>query len=180
MPGGTWFAHQRRQPDAEVHVVAVAQLPRHPLTMRSRFSAAEAAPDEDAPGFDTVVMSFLAPQPHAVRVFNIRARSLLRGKRAGGRQRCPGAGLGRLSNVHASLLLLVPVFLAAYGTWETSRCLRPRWSFYHGGVLLLLYADVLALALIVFPASLPLRTLAAGAVREASSSSIQRDNRAAG
>jgi hypothetical protein len=31
-----------------------------------------------------------------------------------------------------------------------TRCLQRRWSFYHGGVLLLLYADVLVLALVVF------------------------------
>ena len=36
------------------------------------------------------------------------------------------------------------------GTWETSRCLRRRWSLYHGSVMLLLYADILALALIFF------------------------------
>jgi hypothetical protein len=83
-------------------------------------------------------------------VFNIRARSLLRGTVLVVGSVVLALVWGGFPNVHASLLLLVPVFLAAYGTWETSRCLRPRWSFYHGGVLLLLYADVLALALIVF------------------------------
>lgn len=53
-------------------------------------------------------------------------------------------------NVHPTLLLLLPVGGALYGTGETVRCLRRRWSFYHGGVLLLLYTDILALALIVF------------------------------
>ena len=46
--------------------------------------------------------------------------------------------------------MLIPAAGAVLGTFETSRCLRRRWSFYHGGVLLLLYADVLVLALIVF------------------------------
>ena len=41
-------------------------------------------------------------------------------------------------------------FLALYGTYDTSRCLRLRWSFYHGGVLLLLYMDIMALAMIFF------------------------------
>jgi hypothetical protein len=118
--------------------------------MRSRFSAAETAPGEDAPEFDTVVMSFLAPAPMQYAVFNIRARSLLRGTVLVIGSVVLALVWAGFPNVHASLLLIVPVFLAAYGTWETSRCLRPRWSFYHGGVLLLLYADVLALALIVF------------------------------
>lgn len=58
--------------------------------------------------------------------------------------------LAGFPNVHGSLLLVFPTGLAIWGTWETTRCLRPRWSFYHGGVLLLLYADVLAVALILF------------------------------
>ena len=53
-------------------------------------------------------------------------------------------------NVHPSAFMVIPVVLAGWSTWETTRCLQRRWSFYHGGVLLLLYADVLALALVVF------------------------------
>jgi F0F1-type ATP synthase assembly protein I len=84
-------------------------------------------------------------------VFNIRARSLLRGTvLVVGSVVLALVWSGFPNNVHGSLLVAVPACLAVYGTWETSRCLRPRWSFYHGGVLLLLYADVLALALIVF------------------------------
>src|ERR1700733_14117065 len=84
-------------------------------------------------------------------VFNIRAKSLLRGAvLVGGSVVLGLGGSGFLNNVRGSLMVAVPGCLAVYGTWETSRCLRPRWSFYHGGVLLLLYADVLALALIVF------------------------------
>ena len=58
--------------------------------------------------------------------------------------------LGGFPNVHGSLLLVIPACASVWGTWETGRCLQPRWNFYHGGVLLLLYADVLALALIWF------------------------------
>ncbi|HEY0759646.1 MAG TPA: hypothetical protein VGD59_10365 [Acidisarcina sp.] len=46
--------------------------------------------------------------------------------------------------------LILPALLSLYGTWETARCLQLRWSFYHGGVLLLLYADVIAVAMIFF------------------------------
>jgi len=44
----------------------------------------------------------------------------------------------------------LPAFFALYGTYDTSRWLRLRWNFYHGGVLLLLYMDVMALAMIFF------------------------------
>jgi hypothetical protein len=83
-------------------------------------------------------------------VFNIRARSLLRGTVLVLGSVVLALFWAGFPDVHGSLLLVVPTFLAAYGTWETSRCLQPRWNFYHGGVLLLLYADVLSLALIVF------------------------------
>lgn len=51
---------------------------------------------------------------------------------------------------HATLLLIIPVLIAAAGTWDTIRCMQRRWSFYHGGVLLLIYMDLMALAMILF------------------------------
>jgi hypothetical protein len=33
---------------------------------------------------------------------------------------------------------------------ETARCLRSRWSLYHAGVLILLYSDLMILALVIF------------------------------
>jgi hypothetical protein len=85
-----------------------------------------------------------------VAVFNIRARSLLRGTVLVLGSLVLALVLGGFPDVHGSALLVVPTCLAVWGTWETTRCLQRRWSFYHGGVLLLLYADVLALALILF------------------------------
>ena len=46
--------------------------------------------------------------------------------------------------------MIFVAFAALWGTYDTLRCLRLRWSFYHGGVLLLLYMDVIALTLIFF------------------------------
>lgn len=45
---------------------------------------------------------------------------------------------------------MFPAFAALWGMVETSRCLRLRWSFYHGGVVVLLYMDVMALCMILF------------------------------
>jgi len=39
---------------------------------------------------------------------------------------------------------------ACAATWDTARCLQKRWSFYHGGVLLLLYVDLMVLLMISF------------------------------
>ncbi|HVU00010.1 MAG TPA: hypothetical protein VHE33_21095 [Acidobacteriaceae bacterium] len=83
-------------------------------------------------------------------IFNLRARSLVRGAVLMVGSLVLAFTVGGFPNVHASLLMMVPVALAGWATWETTRCLQRRWSFYHGGVLLLLYADVLVLALVVF------------------------------
>jgi hypothetical protein len=39
---------------------------------------------------------------------------------------------------------------ALFGTFDTVRCMQPRWGFYHGGVILCLFMDMLAVCLILF------------------------------
>jgi hypothetical protein len=82
--------------------------------------------------------------------FNFRARSLLRGTVLVLLSIVLALICAGFPDVHPSPWILLPALAAIYGTWETGRCLRRRWSFYHGGVMLLLYADVLAVALIWF------------------------------
>ena len=49
-----------------------------------------------------------------------------------------------------SFRLLAPTIIALFGTWDTLRCLRARWSFYHGAVMMLLYMDIMAISMILF------------------------------
>jgi hypothetical protein len=86
--------------------------------------------------------------PYAV--FHLRARSLLRGTLLVLASLAAGALLSGFPHLHPSLLVGIPAATALWGTYETGRCLRMRWSFYHGGVLLLLYMDIMALAMIFF------------------------------
>jgi hypothetical protein len=51
---------------------------------------------------------------------------------------------------HPNPKLILPAVLAFAGTLDTLRCLRLKWSFYHGGVILLLYMDIMAIAMILF------------------------------
>jgi hypothetical protein len=53
-------------------------------------------------------------------------------------------------HVHTDWPLAFAALGALWGTYETLRCLRLKWSFYHGGVMLLLYMDVMALTMIFF------------------------------
>lgn len=59
------------------------------------------------------------------------------------------AGFPRISNLHGSRWEFLALALAAWGMGETARCLQRRWSLYHGGVIILLYADLMILAGIV-------------------------------
>jgi hypothetical protein len=83
-------------------------------------------------------------------VFNIRKPSLVRGTFVVLASLALSFFLAGFPESRASLKLLIPTALAMYGMVETMRCLRHRWSFYHGGVLLLVYMDVLALSMILF------------------------------
>jgi hypothetical protein len=49
-----------------------------------------------------------------------------------------------------SFKLLAPTIVAFFGTWDTLRCLRARWSFYHGAVMILLYVDIMVISMILF------------------------------
>ncbi len=86
--------------------------------------------------------------PYAV--FNLRARSLVRGTVLVLVSLFAAFLLSGFPKVHPAWPVGFPAFAALWGTYETLRCLRLRWSFYHGGVLLLLYMDVMALAMIFF------------------------------
>jgi hypothetical protein len=51
--------------------------------------------------------------------------------------------------------MVVPWLAACLATWDTARCLQKRWNFYHGGVILLLYVDLMVLLMITVLALAP-------------------------
>jgi len=58
--------------------------------------------------------------------------------------------LSHYPHLHATPLLILPTLLAIVGMADTVRCLRPRWSLYHAGVMLCLYMDLMAVSLLLF------------------------------
>ena len=58
--------------------------------------------------------------------------------------------LSHFPQIHPTPLLVLPTLAAAAGTADTVRCMQRRWSLYHGGVLLLIYMDLMALCMILF------------------------------
>jgi hypothetical protein len=65
------------------------------------------------------------------------------------------AGFPRIENLHGSRWQVASLLIAAWGMGETARCLHRKWSLYHAGILLLLYADLMILAMIVFLVAYP-------------------------
>jgi len=58
--------------------------------------------------------------------------------------------ISRFPHVQPSIFLLIPTLLSIVGTAETVRCIQRRWSFYHAGVILCIYMDLMAVSLILF------------------------------
>jgi hypothetical protein len=81
---------------------------------------------------------------------NPRSRSLLRGCLLVLVSLGVAVFLSDFPRNHATPLLVVPALAAIAGTADTVRCMQRRWSLYHGGVLLLIYMDLMALCMILF------------------------------
>ena len=84
------------------------------------------------------------------RLFDPRQRSLSRATLLVLASFFFAAWLSDFPHNHANPFLLLPTLFAVIGTADTVRCIRKRWCFYHAGVLLLIYMDLMALAMILF------------------------------
>ncbi len=73
-----------------------------------------------------------------------------------------GILISHTPDLRPTLWLMLPMLLAMWGSAETTRCLQKRWSWYHGGVLLLLYADLMVATLVAFFLLYPYFLLAEG------------------
>ena len=59
------------------------------------------------------------------------------------------AGFPHIDSLHGSHWQAAVVPVACWAMVETARCLRQRWSLYHAGVLLLLYTELMVLAMVL-------------------------------
>lgn len=86
-------------------------------------------------------------------IFRLRHRSLLRaillalGALAATMRL---AGFPSVEALHGSRWQVLAVLAAAWAMAETARCLDRKWSLYHAGVLILLYSDLMILAMALF------------------------------
>jgi hypothetical protein len=91
-------------------------------------------------------------------IFRLRERSLLRGVLLSLGAFAAGlrlAGFPDINALHGSNWQIAFVPVACWGMVETARCLKRRWGLYHAGVLILLYSELMILAMVVFLALYP-------------------------
>jgi hypothetical protein len=60
------------------------------------------------------------------------------------------AGFPDVTHLHASPWQFLAVSAAVLGMVETARCMGRTWSLYHAGVLILLYSELMILAMVIF------------------------------
>lgn len=60
------------------------------------------------------------------------------------------AGFPHISSLHGSPFQVLTLVGACWGMGETARCIGRRWSFYHLGVVLLLYSELMILVMTAF------------------------------
>lgn len=85
-----------------------------------------------------------------LRLLNPRNHSLLRGSLLVLSSLGLSVPISGFPHNRATLWLVIPMFVAVMGTADTVRCVQRRWSLYHAGVILCIYMDLMALALIIF------------------------------
>ncbi len=85
-----------------------------------------------------------------IAAFNPRIKSLARGNTFVFVSVALAALLSHAPRIRPTLWIILPLLGTLIGTADTLRCIQRRWSFYHGGVLLCLYMDLMAITLVAF------------------------------
>ena len=58
--------------------------------------------------------------------------------------------LSHFPQIRREPLIIFPAIVALIGTADTIRCIQRRWNFYHAGVILCIYMDLMTVTLILF------------------------------
>lgn len=81
-------------------------------------------------------------------IFDLRRKSLLRGTILALGSLGVSLRISGFPEPHPCLWLIAPLLITCAATWDKTRCMQRRWNFYHGGVILLIYVDLMILLMI--------------------------------
>lgn len=88
--------------------------------------------------------------PHRIACVDWRQRSLLRANLLVLLSLMVSFWMSNFPHNRLNPWLVLPLAVAMAGTVDTLRCMRKRWNWYHGGVILCAYMDLMAVCLILF------------------------------
>lgn len=83
-------------------------------------------------------------------ILNPRLHSLLRASTLVLGSLAVAIPISHYPHIQRAPLLVFPLLFAMAGTADTVRCIQRRWSFYHAGVMLFIYMDLMTLMLLLF------------------------------
>lgn len=83
-------------------------------------------------------------------ILNPRLHSLLRASTLVLGSLAIAIPISHYPHIQRAPLLVFPLLIALAGTADTVRCIQRRWSFYHAGVMLFVYMDMMTLMLLMF------------------------------
>jgi hypothetical protein len=87
--------------------------------------------------------------PVSFSIFHLKQKSLIRGTVLALGSLWVSFRISGFPDVRVCLWLILPLLVALGAAYDTGRCLQRRWNFYHGGVLLLLYVDLMIVIMIL-------------------------------
>lgn len=88
--------------------------------------------------------------PHLASLLDWRRKSPLRGIFITAIALLLAMRLSHFPSDHATPWLVLPCLIILVALSDTVRCMRERWNWYHGGVILTLYMELMALTLVLF------------------------------
>ncbi|WP_263409705.1 permease [Terriglobus tenax] len=94
-------------------------------------------------------ISYTRSEATVFALFQPRIKSLLRGSLLSMASFTAGILLSGFPNSRPSPWIILPLLGSCWGTWETARCMKRRWDWYHGGVLFLVYADLMVIMMLL-------------------------------
>ncbi|MCU1323899.1 MAG: hypothetical protein JWM43_3548 [Acidobacteriaceae bacterium] len=83
-------------------------------------------------------------------LFNLRRHSLVRASGLVVLSFAAALVMSGFPNNRANPYLVIPALFSSIGTADTIRCMQRRWSFYHAGVILCIYMDIMVVGMIFF------------------------------
>ena len=107
-------------------------------------------PPRDAPGQGRAALRSPRPAFRPGDLLDWRKRSLVRGTALVVISTIAAFRLSHFPHNYGTIWLAVPLLFAAMGTADTTRCMQQKWNWYHGGVVLCVYMDLMALCMILF------------------------------